>query len=84
MHPLGTLDTYLHPLQVFGVVMLIAGGVLLTGYSAGVIVAGGFVFNAGLWGYYALLGLVLAVLGAGLWVVGNRDVSLRATPPRNA
>ncbi|SDJ98245.1 hypothetical protein SAMN05216226_11396 [Halovenus aranensis] len=79
MHPLEPLKTYLHPWKPFGAVMLLAGGLLMAGFSAGYVGStSGVNFNGALWGYYAILGLVLAVLGAGLWFVARRDVSLQA------
>lgn len=83
MHPLELLETYLHPWKPFGAVMLLAGGLLMAGFGAGYVGSkSGVNFNGALWGYYAVLGLVLAVLGLGLWVVARRDVSLRVRPDK--
>ncbi|MFC7059381.1 hypothetical protein [Halovenus salina] len=84
MHPLEPLKTYLHPLIPFGAIMLIGGGLLVAGSAAGYIGStAGVNFNGGLWGYYAVLGSVLAVLGIGLWLVARRDVAVRAPSSEN-
>ncbi|MFC7072340.1 hypothetical protein ACFQJ7_05560 [Halovenus rubra] len=85
MHPLEIIETQVHPLKLFGTVLILLGGLLLTGYSIGyIIMDSGYDLNTTLWGYYALFGLILAALGGLLWAIARQDVSALSQQPENA